>query len=160
MLIPWFLMLIPPFLIFGIEGCLGFFLLIEALGRGGLMPSILMERGSDVVVSGFVCGGSDVVVSGFVCGSSDVVISGFVCGGSSRPLYVAYCSPSLSPISWRTLLHRASKEVSKSPNTKMSSRLTWSPSWPFMKLMIRPISAYVVCRFWLLSESCDSWDSG
>ena len=29
-----------------------------------------------------------------------------------------------------------------------------------MKLMIRPISAYVVCHFWLLLESCDSWDSG
>ena len=108
-------MLIPPFLIFGIEGCLGFFLLpIEALGvipevRGGLMCSILMDRGSDVVVSGFVCGGYDIVVSGLVC------------GGSSCPRYVAYCSPSLLPISWRTLLHRASKEVSKSPNTEMSS---------------------------------------
>ena len=26
--------------------------------------------------------------------------------------------------------------------------------------MIRPISSYVVCRFWLFAESCDSLDSG
>ena len=55
------------------------------------MRSILMERGSDVVVSGFVCCGSDVVVSGFVFGGSDVVISGFVCVAVLKLSYQDSC---------------------------------------------------------------------
>ena len=56
------------------------------------------------------------------------------------------CSLFLPPISWRTLLHRASKEVSKFPNTKMFSWTTRGLLWPFIRFMIRPISSYVACR--------------